>query len=105
LLPEEEDGVWIEFEAGDPSRPIWTGMWWGDGEFEGIGGDALVRAFVTTAGHKIVIDDDENTIHIEHASGGTIDITDSDMTLECSSGKIVLSDSGVSINDDALTVE
>lgn len=25
-------GVWIEFEAGDPSRPIWTGAWWAPGE-------------------------------------------------------------------------
>jgi len=23
--PEVGDGVWIEFEAGDPSRPIWIG--------------------------------------------------------------------------------
>ena len=22
-------GVWIEFEAGDVNRPIWTGCWWG----------------------------------------------------------------------------
>ena len=25
-------GVWIEFEAGDVSRPIWTGGWWAAGE-------------------------------------------------------------------------
>ena len=104
LLPEVDDGVWIEFEAGDPSRPIWTGGWWGSGEMDELG-DTLVRAFVTTAGHKIVIDDDQDLIHIEHASGGTIDITDSDITIESGSGKVVLSDSGVSINDDALTVE
>ncbi len=25
LMPEKGTGVWIEFEQGDPDRPIWTG--------------------------------------------------------------------------------
>ena len=29
FLPEQGDGVWIEFEAGHPWLPIWTGFWWG----------------------------------------------------------------------------
>src|SRR4029077_6388708 len=31
-IPPVGAGVWIEFEAGDPSRPIWSGAWWGTGE-------------------------------------------------------------------------
>jgi uncharacterized protein involved in type VI secretion and phage assembly len=27
-LPEIGDGVWIEFEGGDPNKPIWVGFWW-----------------------------------------------------------------------------
>lgn len=27
-IPPIGAGVWIEFEAGDTSRPIWTGGWW-----------------------------------------------------------------------------
>src|SRR5439155_7079149 len=30
-VPVPGAGVWIEFEAGDVSRPIWTGCWWSDG--------------------------------------------------------------------------
>ncbi|HUR63777.1 MAG TPA: phage baseplate assembly protein V [Candidatus Thermoplasmatota archaeon] len=30
LVPPTGAGVWIEFEAGDVSRPIWSGCWWGD---------------------------------------------------------------------------
>jgi hypothetical protein len=29
LVPEPGAGVWIEFEQGDPRRPIWTGGFWG----------------------------------------------------------------------------
>ncbi len=28
-VPDVGSGVWIEFEEGDLSRPIWTGQWWG----------------------------------------------------------------------------
>jgi Type VI secretion system/phage-baseplate injector OB domain len=31
-VPPVGAGVWIEFEAGDPSRPVWTGCWWASGE-------------------------------------------------------------------------
>ncbi len=27
-LPNVGAGVWIEFEAGDPNRPVWTGCFW-----------------------------------------------------------------------------
>lgn len=31
-IPPFGAGVWIEFEAGDVSRPIWSGCYWGTGE-------------------------------------------------------------------------
>lgn len=27
-VPPVGAGVWLEFEAGDVSRPIWVGCWW-----------------------------------------------------------------------------
>ena len=29
-VPAIGAGVWIEFEAGDPAKPIWTGCWWAE---------------------------------------------------------------------------
>jgi hypothetical protein len=31
-IPPVGAGVWIEFEAGDVSRPVWTGCYWGTAE-------------------------------------------------------------------------
>ncbi|MEM4988048.1 phage baseplate assembly protein V [Collimonas sp. H4R21] len=29
MVPQIGSGVWLQFEAGDPDRPVWTGGWWG----------------------------------------------------------------------------
>jgi hypothetical protein len=29
-IPDISDGVWAEFEAGDPCRPLWSGRWWSE---------------------------------------------------------------------------
>jgi hypothetical protein len=31
-LPPSGASVWVEFEAGDPDYPIWSGCFWGQGE-------------------------------------------------------------------------
>jgi len=71
LRPEVEDGVWIEFEAGDPSRPIWAGCFWADGQRPSSEVEH-VRMLATTAGHKVAIDDDAGEIKLEHADGITL---------------------------------
>ncbi len=101
LLPKVGDGVWIEFEGGDVSLPVWTGLWWGSGEMPG-GADE--RTLLTPAGLKIVLDDAAKEIRLEHPDGPTITITGTDITLEVAGAKIVLSASGVSMNDGAWTV-
>lgn len=30
FVPDVADGVWAEFEAGDPCRPLWSGRWWSE---------------------------------------------------------------------------
>lgn len=32
MMPEPGTGVWVEFEAGNPSYPIWSGCFWGEGQ-------------------------------------------------------------------------
>ena len=103
LLPEEDDGVWIEFEAGDISRPIWTGFWWADDEMPEPGAPQ-VRALVTTAGHKLVLDDNENQVQLLHKDGAELTMTDTDITLKIGQKKIVLSSSGLNVNNGACEV-
>ena len=32
FVPDIRDGVWVEFEAGDPCRPLWSGRWFAEPE-------------------------------------------------------------------------
>lgn len=102
-LPEKNDGVWIEFEAGDTSKPIWTGFWWGRGEIPEPGGEKT-RVFATSKGHKLVLDDAAGEVRLEHGKGASITLTDSDITLAVGSKKIVISKTSVEVNGGALEV-
>ncbi len=102
FLPEEGSGVWIEFEGGDVSYPIWTGCYWRAGEQPSDAAPA-VKVIVTKAGHKILLDDDAGTITITDVNANELTLASSGMTLERGS-KIEINDGEVNINDGALEV-
>jgi uncharacterized protein involved in type VI secretion and phage assembly len=96
LIPEVGDGVWIEFEAGDPSRPIWTGGWWAKNELPAPG-DTQVRVLVTSTGHKLVLDDQNKEIQLLHSGGAEIKMTDSDITLTIGQSELKMTSSQISL--------
>jgi uncharacterized protein involved in type VI secretion and phage assembly len=103
FLPEVKAGVWIEFEGGDVSKPIWVGCYWHDGEVPPDAAPA-VKAIVTKAGHKLLFDDDEGTVTITDSNENTVTLSSDGITLERGGQKVVVSDSKVSMNDGALEV-
>lgn len=63
LPPLKGDIVWVEFEFGDPLKPVWTYHGWGRGQVpEELKGNKA--GIVTPSGLIIVIDDDEGTLNI-----------------------------------------
>jgi len=96
LIPEKGDGVWIEFEGGDPSRPIWTGGWWASGELPAPGG-TQARVLVTSAGHQFVLDDENKEIDLLHSGGAEIKMTDDDITLTIGQSELKMTDSQISL--------
>ncbi|WP_064282988.1 phage baseplate assembly protein V [Mycolicibacterium iranicum] len=103
LLPEPGDGVWVEFEAGDRSRPIWTGFWWARNEMpEEVSAER--RVLVTSAGLKLVMDDGAKQIKLLHGDKAEITMSETSITLRFGSKSVVISDSDVSINGMSLKV-
>ena len=66
-LPEPGTGIWVEFEAGDPSFPIWSGCFWGDNELPDSGGAAI--KIWKTEKLTLRMDDDSDEMKLETTSG------------------------------------
>jgi len=103
FLPAEQSGVWIEFEGGDVSLPIWSGCFWHDGEAPSDASDSKL-VIVTKAGQEISFDLDGGTITIEDGNGNTVTLGSDGISLKTSSQSIELGSSGVNINQGALEV-
>lgn len=65
-VPPIGAGVWIEFECGDVSQPIWTGCYWGSAELPmkppGTPAKPTTRIWRTETGLTVVMDDVAQTI-------------------------------------------
>jgi uncharacterized protein involved in type VI secretion and phage assembly len=104
VIPEVGDTVWAEFEAGDPSKPIWSGAWWSAGNAPSK--QPAQKLLETAGGQHLLLDDSSGAMQIEikDGNGNTITLNSSGITLTRGSVKIEITDSSVSINDGALTV-
>jgi uncharacterized protein involved in type VI secretion and phage assembly len=103
FLPAIGSGVWIEFEGGDVSLPIWSGCYWFDGE-QPTDASSTVLAIVTSASQKILFDTSGNSITISDSNGNTVTLDSSGITLTNGSGTVVVGPSGVNVNNGALQV-
>jgi uncharacterized protein involved in type VI secretion and phage assembly len=110
LLPEVDDGVWIEFEGGNPALPIWSGFWWGkESEIPGPK-TSKARVFATSAGHQLVLDDDADKVHLFYAKDpngdakGEITMSSSGITIKFGQCSIEIKNSEINVNDGMLKI-
>jgi|GEM_PF-251185 len=90
-IPPKEAGVWIEFEAGDLSRPIWSGCWWSDDEppedYNGNRADPKLKIIRSEKGLMVGLDDQNQKIFVSDRNGGNlieIEVQQGKMTLKTS---------------------
>lgn len=89
-VPDVGAGVWIEFEEGHLSYPIWSGTWYTSGSIP-ESAKPEQKVLKTKSGHKIVLDDDAGTLEITDSNGNSV-LMDSS-TIKISTGdatKIVI---------------
>lgn len=121
-LPEAGTAIWVEFEGGDPSFPVWSGCFWADDELPDDGGAAV--KILKTEKATLKIDDGPGDVEvsndrdsivtlaeeatIEAAAGGATArhvVGGSGVVSESGGGATVdLNGSGVSVNNGALEV-
>ncbi|GAA2511380.1 phage baseplate assembly protein V [Winogradskya humida] len=71
FVPENETHVWVEFEGGDTSAPLWTGVQHVPGSWapEAAKNPPTVRAVRTASGHLLIFDDTEGSESIVLSDG------------------------------------
>lgn len=87
-IPPVGAGVWIEFEAGDPSRPVWSGGWWGTGQVpqnqKSTTATPTMKILRSSAGLLIALDDNGQSIAISDKSGSNL------VTIDANAGTITV---------------
>ncbi|ANP53280.1 uncharacterized protein involved in type VI secretion and phage assembly [Streptomyces griseochromogenes] len=116
VVPPPGAGVWVEFEQGDPSFPVWTGCWYGAAEELPPDARRELRAgardkpvvLQTPQAHKIVLNDTagaEQGILLQAQGGAYIRITQEAVVIATGAGaEVVLRGSEVTVNQGQLTV-
>jgi uncharacterized protein involved in type VI secretion and phage assembly len=116
-IPAVGAGVWVEFEAGDISFPIWVGCFWADGEApEGANPDIK---FFKTEKLGLRLDDSGQQASLAPDSGASITLTTqaviaagqskhtvspSGVSAEITPNKTELTSASFSVNDGALEI-
>jgi hypothetical protein len=87
-VPAVGSAGWIEFEAGDPSRPIWSGCWWGPLEAPGAPTSPVPsptrRALTSESGLTVALDDDGHTLTLSDTTGQNL------LEISAQSGQVTL---------------
>ncbi len=113
MVPQIGAGVWIQFEGGDPDKPVYTGGWWGVAAevpalaLAGVPGDPNI-VIQTTLQNAIVVSDlpgPTGGIMLKSTTGATIIVNDTGIYIQNGKGaSIVMTGPTVTINAGALVV-
>jgi len=116
FIPENEAGVWVEFEEGDPEFPIWVGTFWSkpDGESElpkpNDADGAEQDSVQDPPTRKIIKTKKGHTIQFEDADGDDrIIICDGDsenrITFDANGISVVNKKNSITMTDDGIIVQ
>jgi uncharacterized protein involved in type VI secretion and phage assembly len=87
-IPEVGTGVWVEFEAGDLSFPIWVGCFWGDGEVpkneHGTQAAPPLKIIRSRKGMMVTLNDQQQVITVSDKDGNNL------LTIQAQQGKVTV---------------
>lgn len=91
-LPAKDSGIWVEFEGGDPSFPIWTGCFWADDEAPEQG-KAAVKIWKTDS-LTVRLDDENDELLLQNGGDARVELGES-ITTEAGEAKLTVGSDGV----------
>lgn len=112
-LPAVGAGVWIEFEGGDPSKPIWVGGFYGtSAEVPALANAAppgVSNVVIQTLGQNTLMLSDvpgpSGGVMLKTTTGATLTMNDTGITFNNGKGAVIaMVGNVVTVNGGALTV-
>jgi uncharacterized protein involved in type VI secretion and phage assembly len=118
FLPAPGAAVWVEFEGGDPSYPIWAGCFWTDGQVPDDGKPE--RKVLRTGKVTLRIDDEADEVKLQTTSeaamllgedavldnaGASVTVGQGGVVSEHAGAKLEVANAAVSANSGALEVK
>lgn len=76
FIPNVGDKIWVCFENGDPSFPLWQYGWWGDNSEVPKEASKDVNVLQTTSGSRITLNDTDKVIKIDDPHGNSVILDD-----------------------------
>ena len=114
MVPQIGAGIWMQYEAGDSDRPVWTGGWWGIAAelpalaLAGVPGDPSI-VLQTTLQNTVMISDlpgPAGGIMLKSTTGATIIVNDTGIYIQNGKGaSLIMVGPTVTINNGALVVD
>jgi uncharacterized protein involved in type VI secretion and phage assembly len=113
MVPPIGAGVWVEFEHGDPTYPIWVGCRWGATAdvppIAHLGIPLTPNIVLQSAGQNALVISDlpgpTGGIMLKSATGATLIVNDTGIYIQNGKGaSIVMTGPTVNVNTGALTV-
>ena len=118
FLPPPGGGVWVEFEGGDVSRPIWSGCYWSQDDLPSEAESADIKLIFTDKA-SVLIDDAACSVTITNRNGASVTLTSTvvakaggaqhsvgaaGVVAQAGAGKVDVNPAGVSVNNGAFSV-
>jgi uncharacterized protein involved in type VI secretion and phage assembly len=113
LVPPIGTGVWVEFEQGDPNRPIWVGCRWGSAAdiptLARAGLPISPNIVLQTAGQNTLVISDlpgpTGGIMLKSTTGATLIVNDTGIYIQNGKGaSLIMTGPTVTINNGALVI-
>jgi uncharacterized protein involved in type VI secretion and phage assembly len=113
FVPQIGSGVWVQFEGGDPDRPVYSGCWWGETSelpslaLAGVPGNPNI-VIQTMLQNTLVLSDlpgPTGGIMLKSPSGASVIVNDTGIYISNGKGaSIVMSGPTVTVNNGALVI-
>jgi len=112
FMPEVDAGVWIEFEGGDVSFPIWAGCYWHQGELPAAV-EPDVKVIKTPGNQRMILDDKNHAVLGGDSNQNSVTLDRTGITLvrqasqqpnDSADGKVAITAGNVSVNGGAMEI-